>query len=192
PVLAAAHGMFGSVLSERMRRALRARQTESFEIEASEGRSVAVQVFPISEGVAALIQNTTEQERLKRQRAESDAFEAACCAHAALTRIKLDLNGRIAFIGDTFCKASGFTTDELIGHRFTDLVAALRRRAFANALEQAFRTLKPLHMPLTLIGKTGVEFSGDFAFAPAHIDFIARGGEAVWLASSPAAVAPTA
>lgn len=168
-----------SVLTDRLQRAMRARKAETFECGAFDGRHVAVRVFPLPDGAAALLQNVTEQHMLRREREETAALEAAVRLHERAALLRLDLRGRVEAADGTFCAWTGFQPDDLIGHRFADLTAGGARRVLAAALENILRDSKPLHLDVTLLGRRGEEIAARLAAAPVMGDFVARGVQVV-------------
>jgi len=169
-----------SVLADRLQRVARTRRPESFECGAFEARQVAVRVFPLPEGVGALIHNQTEQHALRREREETIALEAAVRQLDELALIKLDARGRIEDVDAAFCRWTGFARAELAGHRFADLAAIGARRELALALERVLREGAAAQIELTLLGKKGDEVSGRLGIAPISTDFVARGAQAAW------------
>lgn len=169
-----------SILSDRLQRVRRTRKSEAFEASSFDGRHVAVRVFPTTDGVAILFRNTTEQHVQARRFEEGLALEAALRRHGGPAAIKLDVRARIESIDDSFCERSGFSRDDLVGHRFVDLVAAPRRREVAELIERVLRDGAPRDLSLMLLGKRGEEMWGVLAVAPILADFVAHGVMAVW------------
>ncbi|MEZ6022842.1 MAG: PAS domain-containing protein [Hyphomonadaceae bacterium] len=170
---------FASILADRLRRVLRSRKPEAFEASASEGRTLSVRVFPLGEGVAALLRNTTEQHQLRGRLEDAEGLAAALATHQRAAAIKLDSRARIKGADETFCTWCGFQEVEIVGHRFVDLMAPPERRIATDLFEGALRHAKAGQMPVSLVGKRGEEVLGTLSVAPIHTDFIAHGVSAV-------------
>lgn len=173
-----------SILADRVQRVIRTRQAERFEVGAPDGRHLAVTVFPVSVGAAALIRNVTESHALRRLMEEGEAIQQAVRIHAQASAIKLDARARVETVDDAFTSWSGFSSADLAGHRLLDLVAATQRRECAETIERVLREGRPQMMKLTLLGKRGDEIDGTFALAPILTDFTAHGAFALFVPSS--------
>lgn len=169
-----------AMLADRLTRVLRARRAETFECGAFDGRHASIRVFPMPDGAAALFQNITEQHALRRERETALALDQAIRAHEELSLVQLDAHGRVERVDATFSSWTGFSNDELGGHRFADLIAAAARRELASAFERAMREGMPTKVDLVLIAKRGESIMGRATLAPTLSDFVARGVQIVW------------
>jgi len=175
-----------SILSDRVQRVIRTRQSERFEVGAPDGRHLAVTVFPVSVGAAALIRNVTESHVLRRSMEEGEALQQAVRIHTRASAIKLDARARVETVDDAFTSWSGFTSADLGGHRLLDLVTAAQRRECAETIECVLREGQPRVMELTLLGKRGDEIEGTLALSPILTDFAAHGAFALFVPASAA------
>lgn len=173
-----------AMLADRLQRVLRARRPEAFECGAFDGRHAAIRVFPLPHGAGALMSNLTEQYALRREREAGQAIDAAIRAHEQVAAIQLDAHGRVERVDSAFTIWSGFTSAELTGHRFADLIAAGGRRDLMSAFERAIREGAPVRVELLVIGKRGEEISGRAVIAPVLSDFVARGAHLLWTRES--------
>lgn len=175
-----------SILSDRVQRVIRTRQSERFEVGAPDGRHLAVTVFPVSVGAAALIRNVTESHVLRRSMEEGEALQQAVRIHTRASAIKLDARARVETVDDAFTSWSGFTSADVGGHRLLDLVTAAQRRECAETIECVLREGQPRVMELTLLGKRGDEVEGTLALSPILTDFAAHGAFALFVPASAA------
>lgn len=170
-----------SILADRVQRVIRTRQTERFEVGAPDGRYLAVTVFPVSVGAAALLRNVTEQHVLRRRMEEGEALQQAVRLHGRAATIKLDARARIDAIDETFTSWTGFNAGDLSGHRVIDLVAASQRREAAEMIERVLRDGRGRALDITLLSKRGEEIEGSLALAPILTDFTAHGACALFV-----------
>lgn len=175
-----------SVLCDRVQRVIRTRQSERFEVGALDGRHLAVTVFPVAIGAAALLRNVTENHALRRRMEDGEALQQAVRVHGRAASIKLDSRARVVSVDESFTTWTGFASGDLVGHRVLDLVAAAQRRESAEMIERVLREGQPRAMTLTLLGKRGEEIEGGLALAPILTDFVAHGAFALFV---PAAAA---
>jgi len=175
---------FASILCDRVQRVIRTRQTERFEVGAPDGRHLAVTVFPVTVGAAALMRNVTENHVLRRRLEDGEAMQQAVSVHARAASIKLDARARVETVDDNFTAWTGFAGADLAGHRILDLVAAAQRRDCAEMIERVLREPQPRSMGLTLLGKRGDEIEGVLALAPILTDFVAHGAFALFVPSA--------
>lgn len=175
---------FASILCDRVQRVIRTRQAERFEVGAPDGRHLAVTVFPVAVGAAALMRNVTETHVLRRRLEDGEAMQQAVSVHARAASIKLDARARVESVDDTFTAWTGFAGADLAGHRILDLVPAAQRRECADMIERVLREAQPRSMALTLLGKRGEEIEGVLALAPILTDFIAHGACALFVPST--------
>jgi PAS domain S-box-containing protein len=175
---------FASILADRVQRVLRTRQPERFEVGVPDGRHLAVTVFPMSAGVAALLRNVTELHVLRQRLEDGLALHLILqrCSGAAL--IRLDGRARIEEIDDAFTKWSGFTAADVVGHRAVDLVAASQRREAAELIDRVLREGGAREMKVNLLGRRGNEIAGDLSLAPILTDFAAHGAFALFVPAS--------
>lgn len=172
----------GVVLHERLQRVMRTRKHETFEA-GVEDRHISVRVFPLTDGAGVLFANTTEQHDQRLRLGEANALRAATNGHPLAAAIKLDASGRVKEIHDGFCAWSGYQADDVVGHRFTDLLPPNHRREVAEMIEAASRHVAPQQVELTLLGKQGQEVSGVLTLAAIQTEFITHGVMAVWVCS---------
>lgn len=175
---------FASILCDRVQRVIRTRQAERFEVGAPDGRHLAVTVFPVAVGAAALMRNVTETHVLRRRLEDGEAMQQAVSVHARAASIKLDARARVESVDDTFTAWTGFAGADLAGHRILDLVPAAQRLECADMIERVLREAQPRSMALTLLGKRGEEIEGVLALAPILTDFIAHGAFALFVPST--------
>lgn len=168
------------IAADRLQRVLKVRKPEVFECGVFDGRHVAVRVFPVPDGAAALFQNVTEQHVRRREREEMLAMQSAMRQHEHVSLITLDARARIENVDNAFSNWTGFTPDDLTGHRFTDLSPVGTRRELAEMVERVMRESRAMQMYLTLLGKRGDEICGRVAIAPIQTDFVARGAQVLW------------
>jgi PAS domain S-box-containing protein len=174
---------FASILSDRVQRVIRTRQAERFEVGAPDGRHLAVTVFPVSVGAAALLRNVTEHHVLYRRMEDGEALQQAVRLHARAAAIKLDARARIKTIDEAFTAWTGFNSNDLAGHRVIDLVAAGQRREAAEVIERVLREGRGRAINITLLSKRGEEIEGALALAPILTDFTAHGACALFVPS---------
>lgn len=175
----------GVVLHERLQRVIRARKYETFEAAVGD-RHISVRVFPMTEGAGVLFSNTTEQHDQRLRIGEANALRAATESHPHAAAIRLDASGRVKDIQDDFCAWSGHQREDVIGHRFTDLLPPTYRREVAEVLENATRDAAAQQIEITMLGKQGQEVSGVLTLAPIQTEFITHGVMAVWVFSGKA------
>jgi PAS domain S-box-containing protein len=171
----------GSILADRLQRAIRSRKRESVEAGSFDGRAVAMNVFPMAKGAAVLFSNVTEQQHLRRELEQSAALDAAVSRHPGAAAIRLDSRARVAAIDEQFCRWSGFSGADVLGHRFIDLISPPQRREAGEILERVLREALSLEVALTLLGKRGEEMPGTLALAPIVADTVAHGAQALWV-----------
>ncbi|MEZ5958911.1 MAG: PAS domain-containing protein [Hyphomonadaceae bacterium] len=181
PIISTLPQPLASILCDRAQRVIRSRQVERFEVGADDGRHLAVTVFPVTDGAAALLRNITETHVLRRRLEDGEAIEQAVRVHACAASIKLDARARVESVDDSFTRWTGFAGIDLTGHRILDLVAAAWRRDCADMIESVLREAQPRSMALTLLGKRGEEIEGMLALAPILTDFVAHGAIAVFV-----------
>ncbi len=172
---------FASILSDRVQRVMRTRQSERLEVGAPDGRHLLVTVFPISVGAAALLRNVTEQHVLKQRLEDGEALQQAVRLHSRAAAIKLDARARVEAIDETFTTWTGFGPSDLAGHRVIDLVAAGQRREAAEVIERVLRDGLGRTVNVTLLSKRGEEIEGALALAPILTDFMAHGACALFV-----------
>jgi PAS domain S-box-containing protein len=177
----------GLVLHERLQRVMRTRKPETFEASVQD-RHISVRIFPMSDGAAVLFANTTEQHDQRLKLGEANALCAATNSHPQAAGIKLDASGRIREMQNGFFAWSGFQKEDVIGHRFTDLVPPSQRREVSELLEAATQGGGAQQIELTLLGKQGQEVSGLLTLAPIQTEFITHGLMAVWVCTGAAAM----
>jgi PAS domain S-box-containing protein len=182
-----------AIVTERLQRVLKSRKPEMFECGVFDGRHATVRIFPTPDGAAVLFHNMTEQHVLRREREEMLALQTATSQHGQVALMTLDTHGRITSANATFCAWTGFSADDLVGHRLTDLSPIGARRDLSAIFERVMRESAPLQMQLTLLGKKGDEISGRVSIAPIQTDFVARGAQVLWtrLSSMEAALTET-
>lgn len=166
-----------SILADRLQRVLRGRKTERFDAGAFDGRQIEARVFPCSGGAAVLFHNVTEAFHLRRQIEQSEALRAAVQRHTLAAAVRLDGRARIEAADDAFCGWSGFQRDDVVSHRFVDLVSPPQRREVAELIERVLREGIARESSLTLIGKRGEELTGVLAAAPILTDSVAHGAQ---------------
>lgn len=181
PIISALSQPLASILCDRVQRVIRTRATERFEIGAPDGRHIALTVFPVSIGAAALLSNVTENHALRRRMEDGEATQQAVQVHRRAASIKLDARARVETVDETFTAWSGFKGPDLIGHRILDLVAPAQRRDGAEMIERVLRDASPRVMAITLLGKRGDEIEGELALAPIVTDFVAHGALALFV-----------
>jgi len=169
-----------SMIHDRIARVLRSRKSESFEASAFDGRRVEARVFPMAGGAALLMHNMTEVSTLRREVERARALDAALHAHATAAAIRLDARSRIEAVDDVFCRVSGFRRDDVLGHRFLDVIAPMQRREIGELLERVLREGITHETPLTLVAKHGAEMPGQLTVAPIISDASAHGAQAIW------------
>ncbi len=172
---------FASILSDRVQRVMRTRQTERFEFGAPDGRYLLVTVFPVSVGAAALLRNVTENHVLQQRMEDGEALQQAVKLHSRAAAIKLDSRARVETIDETFTSWTGFAANDLAGHRVIDLVAAGQRREVAEVIERVLRDGLGRTVNITLLSKRGDEIEGALALAPILTDFRAHGACALFV-----------
>lgn len=168
-----------SILADRLQRVLRARKPESFEASAFDGRQIQARVYPCSGGAAVLFHNVTETCHLRRQVEQGEALSGAVQRHTLAATIRLDARARIEAADEAFCAWSGFQGEDVVSHRFVDLVSPPQRREVAELIEKVLREGAAREIELTLIGKRGQELAGVLAVAPVITDAIAHGAQAL-------------
>lgn len=173
-----------SILCDRVQRVIRTRQTERFEVGAPDGRHLALTVFPVAVGAAALLRNVTETHLLRRSLEDGEAMQKAVRVHARAASIKLDARARVEAVDEAFTTWTGFGGADLIGHRILDLVASAQRREGAEMIERVLREGHARSMALTLLGKRGDEIEGVLSLAPILTDFISHGAYALFVPST--------
>jgi PAS domain S-box-containing protein len=181
-----------SIVADRLQRVLRSRKLETAEASTFDGRRLSLRIFPAVAGAALLFTNVTEQHVLRRHLEEGEALAAAVRHHTRAAAIKLDTRARIEAIDDTFCTAFGFARNDVIGHRFVDLVATQQRRDAGELIELVMREHAPHERALTLLGKRGEELPGILSVAPILTDFAAHGVLALWMNDAATQVATLA
>lgn len=169
-----------SIMHDRALRALRGKKTEAFEASAFDGRRVQARLFPLAEGVGALFSNITELYSLRRRLEEAHALDAALTLHSRAASIRLDVRARIEAVDEIFCRWSGFRSEDVIGHRFLDLISPSQRRETGELIERVLREGVTRERPLTLVAKRGAEMPGTLTLAPILSDCIAHGAQAIW------------
>jgi PAS domain S-box-containing protein len=171
----------GSILTDRLQRVVRSRKCEAVDAGSFDGRAVAMNIFPMAKGAAALFTNTTEQHHLRRQLEQSAALDAAVSRHPQAAAIRLDSRARIDAIDEHFCTWSGFSGADVLGHRFIDLISPPQRREAGEVVERVLREALGRDIALTLLGKRGEEMRGVLALAPILTDSVAYGAQALWV-----------
>jgi PAS domain S-box-containing protein len=169
-----------SILQERSGRVLRARKPEGFEASTFDGRRIEARVFPLAEGGGVLFRNTTEVFMLRRRLEVAQAIDAALHLHSRAASIRLDVRARIEAVDEVFCRWSGFRADDVVGHRFLDLISPPQRRGTGELIERVMRDGVTRETPLTLVAKRGAEMPGTLTLAPILADCIAHGAQAIW------------
>lgn len=169
-----------SILHDRASRVLRSHKPEAFDASTFDGRHLEARVFPLAEGAAVLFRNITEVSRLRRQVEEAQALDAAVHLHSRAASIRLDVRARIESVDDVFCRWSGFTAEDVAGHRFIDLISPPERRRAGELIERVLREGAPCETPLTLVAKRGAEMPGTLTLAPILTDCVAHGAQAIW------------
>lgn len=183
-IVAALPQPLASILCDRVQRVIRTRQTERFEVGAPDGRHLALTVFPVAVGAAALMRNITELHVLRRRMENGEAMQQAVRVHARAASIKLDARARVETVDETFTSWTGFSSADLAGHRILDLVAAGQRRESAEMIERVLREGQARSMAMTLLSKRGEEIEGMLALAPILTDFTAHGAFALFVPSA--------
>ncbi|MEZ5971392.1 MAG: PAS domain S-box protein [Hyphomonadaceae bacterium] len=173
-----------SVLSDRVQRVMRTRQSECFDVGAPGDRHLTVTVFPVSVGAAALIRNITELHALRQRLEDGEAVQKAVRLHSRVAAIKLDARARVDEVDETFTNWTGFAANDLVGHRVIDLVATGQRREAAEVIERALRDGVGRSVNVVLLSKRGDELEGALALAPILTDFTAHGAYALFIRST--------
>jgi len=187
PIVSALPQPLASILCDRVQRVIRTRQAERFEVGAPDGRHLALTVFPVSVGAAALMRNVTESHVLRHRMEDGEAMQHAVGVHRRMASIKLDARARVEAVDETFTDWTGFVGADLVGHRILDLIASGQRREGAEMIERVLREGQPRAMTITLLGKRGDEIEGELALAPILTDFVAHGAFALFVPAKAAA-----
>lgn len=171
----------GSVLADRLQRAIRSRKRETVDAGSFDGRNVCITIFPMGKGAAALFTNNTEQQHLRRELEQCAALDEAVRRHPQAAAIRLDGRARIDAIDDHFCLWSGFSGADVLGHRFIDLISPSQRREAGEIIERVLREAMTHETAITLLGKRGEEMPGTLSLAPILSDSVAHGAQALWV-----------
>lgn len=171
----------GSILADRLQRAIRSRKREDLDAGSFDGRQLHMRVFPHEAGAAVLFHNVTEQHALRRALERSEALDSAVMRHPRAAAIRLDDRARVEALDDVFCSWSGFNAADVVGHRFIDLVLTPQRRQAGELIERVLREGEQREFALTLLGKRGQEMPGVLSLAPILTDMVAHGAQALWI-----------
>lgn len=148
-----------AVMGEQLRRSLRTGETIDFEAttETGGGRHYGVRAFPYPGGVAALIVNRTAEREMARTLHTARATEAALAALPQIMLLRLNIRGVIAEVSDGFAGLTGFSRDELLTCRLTDIVQPRDRPDLARVVENLLQGGQPQEIATTLLVKNGQE-----------------------------------
>lgn len=148
-----------AVVGEQLRRALRTGDTVDFETatENGGGRHYLVRAFPYPGGVAALIMNKTAEHEAARELNAARATEAALSAMSRVMIVRLNVRGVLTEVGADFVTLTGFSRDELLTCRLTDIVQPRDRATLGKALEAILQGAGPQELATTLLVKNGDE-----------------------------------
>ncbi len=169
-----------AVLVGRLQRVQKRRKSDAFEFNSDAGTRLHVRVFPSGEGVCILFHNLTHEYDLTRRLEERDALEHAVRKLPGLVSIRLDPRGRIEVAGDELFRSLGFAPNDVVGHRFFDLVAVNWRRDAATLFEAVLRDREPAGALIVMMSRKGEETQGYLSLAPILADFTAQGAQALW------------
>lgn len=172
--------MTASVWSSHLQRVLRTRKPETF-ISRIERIHIRARAFPLFKGVGVVFHNITEEVRLREVCEVSAAQLAAMAGFAEVSSLQLSHHGRIEFADEQFCKQTGFSTAQLEGHRFSDLLSTDHRREFSAALERVLGDAERAVLRVAIAGKGGASLMATVSLAPVVSDLVVRGAYAMVL-----------
>ncbi len=150
-------------------------------------RSVRTSYYPLRVdgeivGVAALVQDMTEQMQVEAALRQSEARKATILEVALDCIITMDGNGRIVEFNPAAEKTFGFTRAEAVGEKMAELIVppTLRERhsaGFAHYLATGEGPILRKRLLLSAQRKDGTEFPVELAIVP-----ISEGGEPLFTA----------
>lgn len=169
-----------AALAERLKRVLSSGEALDFEASGDgfSGRRYAVRAFPYPGGVAVLIQNRTAEHDMRSQLRQALALETALAAVSDLMVLRLNLRGLLAEVSDAFARLVGFSKEELLARRLSDLVDPSDRDALAAAVERVMQSGEPAQLSARLLVRDGGKLQARLGVA-AVIDDLAPQGVAV-------------
>jgi PAS domain S-box-containing protein len=157
-----------ALVGEQLLRALKAGEVTEFEASASPGgdRRCSMKAFPYPGGVALLIVNRSEERHIRRRFEEASAFRTATSNLHDVGAARLNIRGVFAELDARFAAMTGFTVEELIDYRLTDVILPNERHALAARIESVLRTNEPSVASATLLVKNGGEREIELSLAP--------------------------
>lgn len=166
-----------AMITEQLRRALSASEISEFEASAAPGgeRRCSMRAFPYPGGVALLMLNRSEERDLRRRFEAATAFRTATSNLHDVGAARLNVRGAFAELDERFAAMTGFTVEELIDYRLTDVVRPAERHALSARIETVMRTNAPLVTGVTLLVKNGGEREIELSLAPLMEDHAATG-----------------
>lgn len=166
-----------TMIGEQLRRALSAGEVIEFEASAAPdgARRCTMRAFPYPGGVALLMLNRSEERDLRRRFEAATAFRTATSNLHDVGAARLNVRGVFAELDQRFAAMTGFTVEELIDYRLTDVVRPAERHALSARIETVMRTNEPLVTGATLLVKNGGEREIELSLAPLTEDYAPMG-----------------
>jgi PAS domain S-box-containing protein len=147
-----------SMIGEQLRRVLRTGESVEFEADCNgPWRRYSIRAFPYLSGVAALFRNRTEDHEANVRLQEAAALEAALSVLPQITHAKLNVRGVFSAVESALTRFTGFSVDELLTCRLTDIVRPRDRQPLMAALEMVLQGGRPTTLDTTLLVKAGEE-----------------------------------
>jgi PAS domain-containing protein len=185
-----ADGLFMQYLNGTVRnaltRVLRTRIAEAVETVLPDKRVVSLRVFPVPDGVALLFSNISEQLLTQLECAEAAALRASLAVFQDIGEVRLDVRGRISRVDCALAHALGFSADQLVEHRISDLVDSSARRSMNAAIEAMLPDRASQFLDLTFISRRGDPIEARMSMTPIFHQYTPQGA-ACMVALAPAA-----
>lgn len=147
------------ILVDHLRRTLRTGEPAEFESRSTTfpDRVHHAQTFPYPGGLALLINSRVEEEERKAQLLEAQAFRSALEATMPLALGVLNVRGGFVRMNPAFCDLTGFSREDLVGVRLTDLVRPAQRHAALKAIDDTLQGGAAVAFDTTILAKGAAE-----------------------------------
>jgi PAS domain S-box-containing protein len=166
-----------SFVMEHVRRVMRTHEAATLDLESIvfPGRHITLRMFPHPQGVAVLLVNRTEEQRVKNLLEESEAVRTAILRHPQIAMARIDSRGRFTFSDDSFAFWTGFPPEELLNCRVGDIVVAQDRRRISDAFEDVLRSGVPAAVECRVVVKDFSEQDLLFCLSPIVSEYMTSG-----------------
>lgn len=181
-----------SVIGEQLRRALKTGEViEFFSPTTTENqRYYAYRAFPYPDGIAVLIVNQTAEREFRIDQQNASALRLALSGLPSVCAVYMNVRNVICGVDASFAALSGFSKEELMGFRLTDVVLPKDRPEVTQVLEEVLQMGAPRTFRMNLLVKGQAEQLVEVSAAPIVREAMCEGIAVVLTPVSAGALSP--